>query len=56
MSRSRGGREHKELSVSGLPRKTADNPTMVGFCLKKANFIFGYVGNLTDSFRGQVRE
>jgi hypothetical protein len=56
MSRSRGGREHKELSVSGLPRKTADNPTMVGFCLKKANFIFGYVGNLTDSFREQVRE
>jgi hypothetical protein len=49
------GGSAKELSVSGTPRKTADNPKTVGSCLNKASFIFGYVGNLTDSFRGQVR-
>jgi hypothetical protein len=35
--------------------KTADNPKTVGFCLNKASFIFGYVGNLTDSPREEVR-
>ena len=48
-----GSAENSQLAA---PRKTADNPTMVGFWLKKVNFIFGYVGNLTDSFREQVRE
>jgi hypothetical protein len=50
------GGSAKELSVSGTPRKTADNPKTVGSYPNKASFIFGYVGNLTDSFRGQVRE
>jgi hypothetical protein len=48
-------RERKELSVSGTPRKTADNPGTVGFCLKKASFISGYVGNLTDNPCGACR-
>jgi hypothetical protein len=28
---------------------TADNGKTLGFCPNKASFIFGYVGNLTDS-------
>ena len=42
-------------SQSAAPGKTADNPKTLGFCLNKASFIFGYVRNLTDSFREQVR-
>jgi hypothetical protein len=38
-----------ENSQSAAPGKPADNPQTVGFCLYKASFIFGYVGNLTDS-------
>jgi hypothetical protein len=36
-------------SQSAAPRKTADNAQTVGFCWGKASFLFGYVGNLTDS-------
>ena len=43
------GGSAKNLSVSGAPRKTADNGKTVGFCPNKASFICGYVGNLTDS-------
>jgi hypothetical protein len=49
-----GGSAKNSQSAARL-EKTADNPKTVGFCLNKASFIFGYVGNLTDSFRERCR-